>query len=51
MTLVLVGARDALAVHARIVQTVIDGLADENVVVWVALTGREWTRPEQNALD
>lgn len=44
MTLVLVDARNALAVHAGKVETMIDGLSHQQIVIGVvALSRREWT--------
>lgn len=50
MALVLVGARNALTMHARRVLAVIDEFADEHVVVGMALAWRERARAKFNVL-
>lgn len=51
VTLVLLRPRYALSVHAREVQAVIHRLADEHIVVGIALTVSEGTRAEQDSFN
>lgn len=50
VALIRVGSRDTLAMHAWIIEAVVDNFSYQHIVVCVALTRSEWTRAKEHAL-